>query len=97
MTVIYPMQYEKNAPNSRLGVEVVSSKDQTLPKPSGMYDTFVLIVSHMEGVGDLNYKVSYCGSSNLHIVNTTIDCSHHSTNLETLIDKFKQTEEIWLT
>jgi hypothetical protein len=97
MIVIYPIQYQHNAPNNRLGVEVVSSKDQTLPKPSGMYDTFVIIVSHMEGVADLNYKVYYCNTNNLHIVNTTIDCNHHSTNLETLINKFKQTEEIWLT
>ncbi len=97
MIVIYPTQYQKNAPNNRLGVEVVSTKDQTMPKPSGMYDIFVIIVSHMDDVGELNYKVSYCNKSNQHIVNTVIDCNFHSKNLEILIDKFKQIEEIWLT
>ncbi len=97
MIVFYPKQYEKNAPNNRLGVEVIVSDSYTFPTSSGMYDTFVIIVKHLDGVGKLNYCCEYADNGNLHVINTNIDCNFHSNNLETLIDKFKQTEEIWLT
>ena len=95
MIVIYPKEYMINAPNSD-GVEVIFTGDP-IPLPSGMYDTFLMIVEHEPKMADLNYKLSFCNNNNRHTVKTMIDCNFQSKNLELLIDKFKQTEEIWLT
>lgn len=99
MIVYYPKEYKKNAPNNRLGVEVVLFDENTpfAPQTSGMYDTFLIIVQHSDNCSNLNYINSYSSSGNYHMVNTVIDCNFHSPNLETLINKFKQTEDIWLT
>lgn len=94
MTVIYPKEYMSKLPNDHLEVEFISSED-VIPHPSGMYDTFVMIVEHMSGMADLNYELSFCNKSNRHIVKTVIDCNFHSSNLEFLIKKFNEIENIW--
>lgn len=94
MTIIYPKKYIENATNNYSEVEFISSED-AIPHPSGMYDTFLMIVEHMSGMADLNYELSFCNKNNRHIVKTVIDCNFYSGNLEFLIKKFNAIENIW--
>jgi hypothetical protein len=94
MTVIYPKEYMSKLLNNYSEVEFISSED-VIPHPSGMLDTFLMVVEHQSGMADLNYELSFCNKSNRHTIKTSIDCNFYSGNLELLIKKFKTVEDIW--
>jgi hypothetical protein len=94
MIVIYPKEYMSNAPNNNSEVEFIFTGDP-IPLPSGMFDTFLMVVEHESKMADLNYELSFCNNKNRHIVKTMIDCNFQSRNLELLIKKFKAIEDIW--
>jgi hypothetical protein len=95
MIVIYPKKYEKNSPKEFDDVEIIKSDDWVDVIPSGMFDTFVIVVSHMEKISDMNYKISFNNKSNLHTIITNVDCNFNSQNLDFLIKKIKKWEDIW--
>jgi len=95
MTLIYPKEHIENAPIDQ-DVDIITDYDELNKKISGLYDTFVVFVSHKESVGGLNYAVSFDRLRNLHILTTFIDCRYKSDNLKLLIDKFKAFENAWM-
>lgn len=90
MTVVYPKEFEKNAPKL---VKVIFGFEGI--EISGLYDEFFIIVKHEEESADLNYTLGYDGTNNLHFARTRIDCRYPSKNLDLLISKFCKIEEIW--
>lgn len=95
MIVIYPKKYEKNCPSELDGVEFVKTDDKFDVAPSGMFETFILMVEHMEGVSKFNYSLCFDADKNQHVAITKIDCNFHSRNLEMLINNLKKMEENW--
>jgi hypothetical protein len=95
MILIYPEKYKENCPNFD-NIQFLEKTNIHYDQiSSGLYDTMILKVEHLDDVSDFNYSSQYNRKSNIHYVWTFIDCRYKSKNLELLIDKFKQIEEIW--
>ena len=98
MIILYPSQY-KNIQTIPDDVEVIYYDDDNyqyfeyLKNLSGMYDTVILKVEHINGISELNYNS--WKEPNVHFVITQIDCNYSSFNLKLLINKYKQIENIW--
>ena len=96
MTVVYPREFEGNQKFEE-GVERQYWEEFNYPEivnPSaGMKDLIVLYVSHVSDEIRENYNAWYIEKSN-HKFTTYVDCRYHSKNLNHLIKKLTQIEEI---
>lgn len=96
MTVVYPEEFKGNQKFPD-GVDVIywDHKGNAYPhiKHDGMTDIIVLAVDHEEDEDQENYEIRYWGQS-VHRFYTNVDCRYHSKNLDHLIKKLTQIEEI---
>ena len=98
MTVVYPEEFKGNQKfdyNEEV-VEIIywdQSEGITISKHDGMTDQIVLWVDHDIHQDRENYRSTYIGNG-VHNFTTDVDCRYHSKNLDHLIKKLTQIEEI---